>query len=284
MKKIENLVSIIIPTFNEGKNIEKCINSLLEQSYQSIEIIIVDDRSTDNTKEILLKLSSEKSELKILGQSHLGPALARNKGSKEAKGGILVFMDADMTFDKDFIKELVKPINEGKYKGTFSKNEYISNWQNIWSRCWNYNLDLPPKKMIPDNYPDEGFDFRAILKDEFLRINGFDDIGYTDTWSLSQKLGYKPNLVAGAEYYHNNPDNLREVFTQSKWVSKREYRFGFVGILFALVRSSLPASLLLGLFKVIEHKEIRFIFFKVVYDLGSFLGILEMKFTKKHIK
>lgn len=266
------LVSVIIPSYNEEKNIEDCIKSMLDQSYKNLELILVDDGSTDKTKEIIKKFP-----VTLLEQKHQGPGNARNYGAREAKGEILVFMDADMTFSKDFLEDLMSPLIKGEYKGTFSKEEYVSNWENVWARSWNINQNWPKGKMIPEDYPDEGQDFRAILKSEFLRVGGFNSTGYTDTWTLSQKLGYKPHSVKGAKYFHENPDNLREVFLQAKWSSKREYKLGFLGRIIALVRFSFPISLIKGIYKSLKFHEPLFIIFKVVYDLGAFFGILEMK-------
>lgn len=303
---IENnpLVTVIIPTYNEEKNIKNCLLSLDKQSYPNMEIIIIDDGSVDKTKEeisniqyslpnysspVMLHRSPSKpktggqgiSNFKLLEQNHRGPATARNKAATVAKGEILVFVDADMTFEKDFVSDLVKPIIEKKYQGTFSKNEYVGNWENVWSRCWNINLNRPDKKMIPDDYPEQGLDFRAVIKSEFERVGGFDDTGYTDTWTLSQKLGYKPHVVSGALYYHNNPDNLKEVFVQSKWVAKRKYKYGLLGQLFALVRGSFPISLIVGIIKSIKYVQPLFLVFKLIFDLAAFIGILEMILYKK---
>src|SRR5688500_11953753 len=152
MKQKENtLISVIIPTFNEEDNIKSCLDSLLDQSYEPIEIIVVDDGSTDKTVSII-----ESLPVTLIKQSHKGPALARNNGANKAKGEVYVFIDADMTFSKEFIKDLISPILDSEYKGTFSKEEYISNWDNVWSRCWNFNQNWPQQKMIPDDYPDEG--------------------------------------------------------------------------------------------------------------------------------
>lgn len=277
--KQDKLVSIVIPAYNEQKNIEACLETILNQSYNNYEVIVVDDGSTDKTIEIV-----QKYPVKLIKQSHQGPAKARNLGAKEAKGEILVFMDSDMTFEKNFIRELVTPIINGLFKGTFSKEEYISNWENAWARCWNYNQGWPKQKMIPDDYPNEGQDFRAILKSEFNRVLGFDNVGYTDTWSLSSKLGYKPHAVKGAKYYHSNPDTLQEVFAQSKWSAKRKYKFGLLGIIVALIRNSLPISLLKAFFQAIKYQEFRFIIFKIVYDFAAFVGIIEMVFKRRLIK
>lgn len=270
------LVSVIIPSFNEEKNIGDCLESITKQSYNPLQIIVVDDGSTDKTAAII-----KMHQVDFLVQNHKGPALARNLGVKNAKGEILVFADSDMTFEKAFVGDLVGSIINGEYKGTFSKEEYISNWDNVWSRCWNYNQNWPSKKMIPDEFPDEGMDFRAILKSEFDKVNGFDDTGYTDTWTLAKKLEYKPHSVSGAKYFHSNPDNLGEIFLQSRWSSKREYKLGVLGQIIALVRVSLPFSILIGLYKSLKYSEVKFLIFKVVYDLGQFVGILEMIFGGK---
>src|SRR3989344_6018981 len=103
------LISVIIPVFNEEKTIGECLNSIKDQSYKHMEIIVVDDGSSDSTRNIVKGFS----DIKLLTQSHKGPGQARSLGAANAKGEILVFVDADMTFDKDFIGDLVKPILEG---------------------------------------------------------------------------------------------------------------------------------------------------------------------------
>ena len=99
------LISIIIPVFNEQEVLSNCLASLKKQTYQPLEIIVVDDGSRDNTLQI-----AKKFKVKTLAQNHKGPGPARNLGATQANGEILVFVDADMTFDKNFIKDLTKPI------------------------------------------------------------------------------------------------------------------------------------------------------------------------------
>lgn len=290
------LVSVIIPTYNEEKVILECIFSLKNQSIKDFEIIIVDDGSTDNTLEILSQINY--SNLKILKQNHQGPAMARNLGAKHAKGKILVFVDADMTFDKEFLKNLINPIIDGKTNGTFSKDEYVSNWDSIWARCWNINEGWEPKKRHPKNYPDTQKVFRAILKSEFDRVGGFSKGGYTDDYTLSEKLGYKAvaadNAIfypkdkkfdrKGAIFYHKNPDSLGEIFNHAKWVSKREYKLGLLGTIFALLRASIPISIIIAFLKLFKITNFQFVIFKLAYDLGIFVGILEMLITGKTAK
>lgn len=275
-------VSVIIPTYNEEKVIGECLDSLSGQSYKDLEVIVVDDGSTDETQE---KVQGTGYRVQILRQNHEGPGTARNLGAKRAKGDILVFVDADMTFDRDFIKELIAPIVSGKSKGTFSKQEFVSNPDNVWSQCWGINQGWEKDKRHPKDYLSTQKVFRAILKSEFDRVGGFDAGGhYTDDWSLSEKLGYEATAVSGAKFYHTNPETLIEVFNQSKWAAKREYKFGWFGKLGALVRASFPISLVVGLVKSLTHRQPQFLIFKVIYDLGIFIGILEYVLTARGMK
>ena len=277
-------ISVIVPTYNEEHVIDACIGSLLKQSLRSFEIIIVDDGSTDKTPDMIATWASKNKNITMLRQKHKGPGEARNLGAEKAKGKILVFVDADMTFDKDFLAILTKPIIKGESRGTFSKDEYVSNWENVWSRCWNINEGWEEKRRHSKNYPDSQKVFRAVLKSEFDRVGGFPKGGYYTDDYLSERLGYEAEVVVGAKFYHANPETLPEVFAQAKWAAKREYKFGKLGILFSLLRSSLPFSILIGLIKSILRFEPRFIIFKIVYDFGTFMGLLEILFFDKHGK
>lgn len=280
----KNKISVIIPTYNEESVISSCLRSLDKQKNTNFEVIVIDDGSLDDTLGVVRELGIQNYELKILEQKHKGPGEARNLGAKSATGEILVFVDADMTFDVDFIDKLTKPIATVKSKGTFSKQEYVSNWDNIWARCWNLNEGWRGRKRHAETHPNTQRVFRAILKSEFDRVGGFDSGGhYTDDY-LSDKLGYEATLAQGAKSYHENPDNLKEVFTQAKWAGKRKYKFGIFGLIVALIRSSFPFSIVIGTAKSIINFQPVFFIFKITYDLGSFLGILEYLLFKKSAK
>jgi hypothetical protein len=167
---------------------------------------------------------------------------------------------------------LVKPILAGKSKGTFSKEEYLANKNNFLAVAWNINRDLPVDQMHPKNYPEKQAVFRAISKSEFDRVGGFNvKKGYTDDWSLSEKLGYLAENAPDAIFYHYNPDNLQDIFIQSRWMGKREYK----NWLLAMLRVSLPVSLIVGLFKSVQFSLPSFFIFKIISDFGVFIGISE---------
>ncbi|OGM57257.1 hypothetical protein A3E46_00885 [Candidatus Woesebacteria bacterium RIFCSPHIGHO2_12_FULL_46_16] len=277
-------ISVIIPTFNEEEVMGECLKSLVGQKDKDFEVIVVDDGSTDGTLDIIKRFDVGGLELMVLKQNHKGPAAARNLGAEKSRGEILVFVDADMTFDKNFLKNLVKPILGGKVQGTFSKYEYVSNWDNVWARCWNINQNWEKGRRHPKNYPDKQKVFRAITKKEFDRVGGFTPGGYTDDYSLFEKLGYMAVSAPGAIFYHENPSGLTEVFRQAKWSGKRKYKFGPLGYIIALIRASFPISVILGLIKAFINGESRFLLFKIVYDFGIFVGILEQLFLGKQTK
>jgi glycosyltransferase involved in cell wall biosynthesis len=276
-------ISIIIPTYNEEDVISKCLDSLERQSTNNdFEVIVVDDGSTDSTYKVVseYQIPNAKCQIKTFRTKHLGAGGARNEGAKIAKGEILVFVDSDMTFDKHFLKMLVKPIIAGKTKGTFSKDEYVSNWDKPLARAYSINEGWENKKRHPRKYPNTQKVFRAILKSEFDRVRGFTPGGYNDDWSLSEKLGYEATVADKAVFFHKNPDSLKEIYNHAKWVGKRKYKYGLIGYLVALVRSSLPVSLTVGLIKSFFTGQPMFLIFKVVYDFGLFIGILKYMTTQ----
>src|SRR3989344_6288685 len=278
-------ISVIIPTYNEENVIVECLESLNKQTYNNYEVIVVDDGSTDDTVKVVSHITNHQSLITLLKQKHKGPGSARNLGAKHAKGEVLVFVDSDMTFATDFLEKLVKPILEGKSKGTFSKEELVANPENIWSACWTINEGWEKGKRHPKNYPDKQKVFRALLKSEFFRVGGFTPSGeYTDGWSLSKKLGYLADNAISAKFYHKNPESLGEIFNQAKWIGKRRYKFGILGEFVALVSASLPISVLVGLVKSLINKRPQFFVFKIVYGSGIFVGSLTSLFGGKSAK
>lgn len=270
-------VSVLIPTYNEVNVIGECLVSLSKQTYKDLEIIVIDDGSSDNSNVKIqkAKLQFKIKNLKLLKQTHKGPGLARNLGAIQANGEVLVFVDADMIFEPDFIEKLIDPILKGKAMGTFSKEEFVANPRNVWSACWGQNEGWEEGRRHPKDYPETQKVFRAILKSELLKVGGFEPIGYTDDWTLADKLGYGAVNAPGAKFYHKNPETLLEVFKQAVWIGKRKYKMGWAGIVIALLRASLPVSFVVGIVKSVLFFNPAFFLFKLVYDLGIFTGAFQ---------
>lgn len=106
------IVSVIMPIFNKGLNLEQSIRSVLGQKTNNIELILIDDGSTDNSPEIALKYQKKDSRVKYYYQENHGVSLARNKGILLAKGDYISFLDADDKWDEHFLSEMLKSIED----------------------------------------------------------------------------------------------------------------------------------------------------------------------------
>ena len=113
------LVSIIIAARNEEKHLEKCVESLMQQTFQDFEIIIVEGMSDDKTRKIAEKLvKKHKGKIRLLINPEKRAAEARNIGIKNAKGELIGYIDAHTTAKKDWLETLVKTIKKHKtWKG-----------------------------------------------------------------------------------------------------------------------------------------------------------------------
>ena len=103
-------ISIIIPAYNKGNNLHFPLQSLLEQTISNFEVIIIDDGSTDNTKNIIKKYIEKDSRFKYYFQFNAGVSNARNKGIELAQGEYICFLDADDYYDKTFLEKLYTEI------------------------------------------------------------------------------------------------------------------------------------------------------------------------------
>ncbi|MBQ2873323.1 MAG: glycosyltransferase [Bacilli bacterium] len=157
-------VSIIIPAYNVENYIDKCLNSLVKQSLKDIEIIVVNDGSTDNTQKVIDKYAKKYSNVIALEKENGGVSEARNLGLKKATGKYIGFLDSDDWIDKDMYKKLYqKAISEDfdivacdteaifpdkkQYISSNIKNDFVSNKElmiDAYAVIWNkiYKKDL----------------------------------------------------------------------------------------------------------------------------------------------
>lgn len=102
------LVSVIVPTYNDARHIDKCISSLLKQTYINIEVIIVDDGSEDMTPQIVKDIYKHDQRILYIKQDNMGVCVARNNGIDKAKGKYLLFVDSDDYLQEKYINHLVR--------------------------------------------------------------------------------------------------------------------------------------------------------------------------------
>lgn len=106
------LLSIIVPVYNVNKYLDKCIQSILSSTYNDIELLLIDDGSTDNSLAICKKWAQTDNRIKVIHQDNSGAGAARNKGLEIAQGDFITFIDSDDYIDKNMYFELIKHFDD----------------------------------------------------------------------------------------------------------------------------------------------------------------------------
>jgi len=181
-------ISIIIPTYNSAQYICEAIESVLNQTYKDFEIIVVDDGSTDNTKEVIKPYLNK---MKYIYQQNSGPSAARNRGIQEAKGEYIAFLDADDIWLPQKLELQIKFMEKEKEVGLifsdmvlFNEKEIIKNSflkEKLFFNKLSIKSLSSTEKVIYDNV------FNALLQENFIPTNTvivkkecFNKVGFFD--------------------------------------------------------------------------------------------------------
>lgn len=116
---MNELVSIIMPSYNTAKYISDSINSIIKQTYSNWELIVVDDCSTDDSVEIIKSFNDNRIKL-LLNEKNSGAAISRNKALKEAKGKWIAFLDSDDIWVENKLEKQIKFMEENGYAFTYT--------------------------------------------------------------------------------------------------------------------------------------------------------------------
>ena len=101
---MDEKISIIVPMYNAEKWLEKCVNSIIEQSYSNIEILLINDGSTDKTLEICKKIEKIDNRVRVIDKKNEGVSKTRNLGLENATGKYIKFVDSDDWLEKMLVK------------------------------------------------------------------------------------------------------------------------------------------------------------------------------------
>ncbi|HIT07288.1 MAG TPA: glycosyltransferase family 2 protein [Candidatus Scybalocola faecipullorum] len=139
-------VSVIVPVYNAQDYLEQCIVSILEQTLQEIEVICVDDSSTDRSLEILKKYEKEDSRMRVLTQPNSGAGAARNRGLSQASGEYLSFLDADDFFEPDMLELAYAKAKEDRADMVvFKSDQYHTDSDQFVQVAWTLReKEIPP--------------------------------------------------------------------------------------------------------------------------------------------
>ena len=145
---MSNLVSIITPSYNSSKFIDDCVKSIFSQTYSNWELLIVDDCSLDNSKDIISGFSNIDERIKpIFLESNVGAAEARNIAIRKAKGRYIAFLDSDDLWDSHKLEKQLSFMMENDIAFSYSTYQFISEDGEKLS-----NIIIAPEKMTYHSY------------------------------------------------------------------------------------------------------------------------------------
>lgn len=126
MHRVKDLVSVVIPCYNQGKYLSEAVNSILNQTYQDFEVIIVDDGSDDEKSlEVMKCISNENLNVTLCRKENGGPASARNYGIKKSNGEFILNLDADDKYHPEFLYKAINIFNCQPKAGVITSDFYL---------------------------------------------------------------------------------------------------------------------------------------------------------------
>jgi cellulose synthase/poly-beta-1,6-N-acetylglucosamine synthase-like glycosyltransferase/peptidoglycan/xylan/chitin deacetylase (PgdA/CDA1 family) len=212
-------VSVIVPAFNEAVDIERAVSSLAASDYPDLEIVVVDDGSTDGTGDLVEKLGLP--QVRLLRQPNAGKPAALNHGIRETSHEIVVMVDADTVFERDTLRHLVQPFASDEI-GAVSGNTKVGNrsgllgrWQHI-EYVMGFNLDrrlfdvLQCMPTVPGAVG--AFSRRALA--EVGGVSGATLAEDTDLTLAIGRAGWRVVYAEDARAWTEAPATLRELWRQ----------------------------------------------------------------------
>lgn len=231
------LVSIVIPTHNRKESLFRLIKSILASTYKNIEVVIIDDASSDNTFEGIKRRYGKNKKIKIYrNKKNLFTAGSRNRGLKKCIGDLVFFVDDDNVLDRNAIKELVGAFKDGEVGEAGPVNYSFSNPSKVlWFKTRRNmfttktyqprNISLERGKKIWDSADvpnafmvrgDMVRKYKILFREKFGIMYEESDYAYR-----IRALGYKVVVVRGAKIFH-------DIETSEKKKKNKDYMYHFM--------------------------------------------------------
>ena len=225
-KNINNpKISVIIPVYNGEKTLRKCLKSILNQTYNNYEVIIIDNNSTDKSKDIIKGFQSKSKKITYVFEAHRGRGSARNAGIIKAKGEIIVMTDSDCIVPNNWIQELTNPIVDKHESAIMGSEKDLIN--NYWTKnIQKANLDFV-KLGLRNNYVSsidtKNFAIEAPIMKRCMfdsTITALEDFEFY----LRLKKFVRIRFLSSVKVGHNHPSSfsalVRMNFERGYWAKK----------------------------------------------------------------
>lgn len=220
-------ISAIVPVYNVEEYLSRCLDSLIEQTLQDIEIICVNDGSTDNCAQILEEYSNKDERIKVVTQKNMGISIARNEGVKISTGEYISFIDSDDWVDKDFYEKLYNAALETNADVAAAGIYRISKkykYKILKFKKSTYTQDFTEKLQLCD-IPDSCFVWNKLYKKEALLnsdLKFVPGVVYEDILYTPQVLFYTKGLVTVPDTYYYYFRHKNTIVTQNNSKAKQD--------------------------------------------------------------
>ena len=229
------LISIIVPVYNVEKYIDKCINSITNQTYSNIEIIIINDGSTDNSLKICEDLAKNDKRIKLINTSNSGVSHARNTGINNCNGEYIIFVDSDDFIKSSMIETLYKNIKKYKCDISICNVGRVTEDGRIISKQKELNKTIlfSKEEFVKNLYNREminGYPVNKLIKKKCTKGIRFDEsIKHLEDWDYLCRLSDNIKKVVYESkdfyYYYVNRNNsaVHDSFNES-WITDLKAR------------------------------------------------------------
>ena len=278
-------VSVIIPAYNVEAFIRPCMDGVLAQTMKDIEVICVDDGSTDGTPAILREYGRKDPRVKILTQENGGAGKARNTGLAAARGETLSFLDADDLFEPDMLETAYRRLKETKAQFTvFDSDMYMNDTQEYRSARHIRTEALPPyapfhRRAMTDN-PFRvfiGWAWDKLYDASFVRENGltFQEQRTTNDMAFvfsAIAIGERISVTAGKKLAHHRK-NVNSSLSNTREASWHCFHDALIRVKEFLVSR--------GIWHELEQDYVNYCLHAVLWNLGSLQGEAKEKLFLK---
>ncbi len=196
------LVSVIIPTYNSSRTIEKCLQSVKDQTYKNIELIVVDNNSTDNTKEIARKFTD------LVFNKGPERSAQRNFGAKQAKGDLLLIHDSDIYFHPESVSECVDLVTSQNADAVILPEKSIG--EGFWTQVKAFERSF----YVGNDYIEA---VRFFKKDVFEKVGGYDEeLTGPEDWDITVRFRKQGLKILRTNNYLEHDEGRIDLFGSSK--------------------------------------------------------------------
>ena len=209
---MEQVVSVIIPVYNRVKLLPTCMDALNAQTYQNLQILLIDDGSTDGTLELCREYAAGDSRITVISGTHGGVSAARNLGLDAATGEYVFFIDSDDSIHPSLIATQVERLNETKAAIAGVPTMYLN--QDNWNQIPKYIADSPTCQTVHRSHTEAMQDF--FCGRSSIRVIR----GLMMRRSLIQETRFNTELFIGEDYYfvyQNLIKGADAVYLSERW-------------------------------------------------------------------